>query len=120
MRSVGLLQCEIEKAGIPTVSVSTIPEMTERVCVPRAAFVQYPFGRVLGMVGDRVGQRRVCDHLVDLLETATFPNTYKHLPYAWPEPPEETKWRSDAPPPIGLLLRQGKISEEEFLDTFRD
>lgn len=120
MRSVGLLQREIEKAGIPTVSISTIPEMTERVCAPRAAFIQYPFGRVLGTVGDRAGQRRVCDALADLLVTASGPNAYRHLPFEWLEPPEETKWRADIPPPLGQLLRDGKISEQEFQDTFKD
>jgi hypothetical protein len=53
MRSGVLLRREIKKAGIPTVSISNIPETTERVCVPRAAFIQYPFGRQLGDVGDR-------------------------------------------------------------------
>lgn len=83
--------------------------MTEKVAVSRAAFIQYPFGRQLGDVGDREGQRRVCDDMINLLESATGPNTYVHLPYEWPEPPEKTKWRPDIPAPGGLK----RMREEE-------
>jgi len=67
MRSVGLLQREIEKAGISTVSINNAPKMVEKMCLPRAVFVQYPFGRILGEVGDREGQRLICDDMCDLL-----------------------------------------------------
>jgi D-proline reductase (dithiol) PrdB len=109
IRSGGLLQREIERAGIPTVSLSNVPEMTEKVAVSRCAFIQYPFGRQLGQVGDRAGQRAVCDDMVDMLVSATGPNTYRHLPYEWPEPAEEAKWRPDIPAPMGLK----RIKDEE-------
>ncbi len=54
--------------------------MTEKVAVSRAAFVQYPFGRQLGEVGDREGQRKITDAMADLIESAEGPNTYVHLP----------------------------------------
>jgi hypothetical protein len=43
-QSVGLIQSVIEKAGIPTVSITSLREVTERVRPPRALFV----GRALG------------------------------------------------------------------------
>lgn len=120
MRSGGLLQREIEKAGIPTVILSNVPETTQRVCVPRAAFVQYPFGRQLGDVGDRAGQRRICGDMCDLLESATEPNSYRHLPYEWTEPPEETKWRPDVPPPI-FQIREGRAGgQARLMKEYRD
>ena len=67
MRSVGLLQKKLEELGISTVSISNQPIVSERVALPRAAFIQYPFGRLLGEVGDRAGQRAVCDDMCDLL-----------------------------------------------------
>ncbi len=76
--------------------------MTEKVAVSRAAFVQYPFGRQLGEVGDREGQRKITDAMADLIESAEGPNTYVHLPYEWPEPPDKAKWRPDIPAPMGL------------------
>jgi hypothetical protein len=84
--------------------------MTEKVAVPRAAFIQYPFGRQLGDVGDRKMQRKICDYMTDLLESAQGPNTHVHLPYEWPEPPHQTKWRPDLPPPV--LLKRMKEEEE--------
>ena len=30
-------------------SISNVPELTQRVCVPRAVFIQYPFGRLLAL-----------------------------------------------------------------------
>ena len=88
--------------------------MTEKVAVPRAAFIQYPFGRQIGDVGDREGQRRICGGMADLLESAKGPNTYVHLPYEWPEPPDQTKWRPDTPAPV--FLKRMK-EEEEAVDT---
>ena len=90
-----------------------MPEMTEKVAVSRAAFIQYPFGRQLGDVGDREGQQRVCDAMADLLESATGPNSYVHLPYEWPEPPEKAKWRPDIPAPGGLKRMREEAEEKK-------
>ena len=120
MRSGGLLQREIEKAGIPTVSISNIPETTERVCVPRAAFIQFPFGRQLGEVGDRAGQRRICDDMCELLEGATAAPSYRHLPYEWPEPPEKTKWQPDIPAPIHGYREKNPEGEARLLKAYGD
>lgn len=47
-QSVGLIQSIIEKAGIPTASVTLLREITERVAPPRALFVEFPLGFPLG------------------------------------------------------------------------
>ncbi|MFQ5915338.1 MAG: hypothetical protein ACE5JS_19380 [Nitrospinota bacterium] len=102
-------------------SISNVPEITERVCVPRAAFIQYPFGRPLGDVGERRGQRRVCDDLADALISAEGPNSYRHLPYEWPEPPSETKWRADEPPPLGRYAQEKGVNlADTLLRAMRD
>ena len=51
-QSVGLIQSIIEKAGIPTVSVTMLREITERVGPPRALSVDFPLGYPLGMPND--------------------------------------------------------------------
>ena len=96
-----MLQRKLEEAGISTVSISNVPEITYRVCVPRAVFIQYPFGRLLGDVGDAAGQRQICSDMLDMLATSEVPNTYRHLPYHWQEAPEDTRWRPPEPPPLG-------------------
>lgn len=51
-QSVGLVQRAIEAAGVPTFSVTMLPEVTRRVGVPRAGAVPYPLGHPFGPPGD--------------------------------------------------------------------
>jgi len=45
--------------GIPTVSVTLLREVTEKVQPPRALFVDLPLGYTLGQPNDPAGQRRI-------------------------------------------------------------
>ncbi len=47
-QSVGLIQRQIEYAGIATVSISLLREITEKIRPPRALFVPFPLGYPLG------------------------------------------------------------------------
>ena len=47
-QSVGLVQSIIEKSGISTVSITLLPEITERVRPPRTLSVDRPLGYPLG------------------------------------------------------------------------
>ena len=47
-QSVGLIASVIEKAGIPTVCLSLLREITEKVKPPRNLFVPFPIGYPLG------------------------------------------------------------------------
>ncbi len=47
-QSVGLIQRQIEYAGITTVSISLLREITEKTRPPRALFVPFPLGYPLG------------------------------------------------------------------------
>jgi hypothetical protein len=47
-QSVGLIQSVVEKTGIPTVSITTLPDVTARVAPPRALVVERPLGFPLG------------------------------------------------------------------------
>ena len=58
-QSVGLIQSIIEKAGIPTVSITLLPEITEKVDPPRALFADYPLGYPLGAPNDAALQRHL-------------------------------------------------------------
>jgi D-proline reductase (dithiol) PrdB len=69
-QSVGLVQSVIEKSGIPTVSVTLLREVTERVRPPRALFVDRPLGYPLGEPGNAALQRRIILAALQLLEQA--------------------------------------------------
>jgi len=66
---VGLIQSVVERSGIPTVSVTVLREITERVAPPRALFVDRPLGYPLGAPNDRVVQRRLIVTALSLLES---------------------------------------------------
>jgi len=58
-QSVGLIQSIIEKAGIPTASVTLLREITEQVVPPRALFVGFPLGYPLGVPNDSAVQTEI-------------------------------------------------------------
>ncbi len=73
----------LDEAGLPTVSLTLVREITELVKPSRALFVEHPFGHTLGDVGDRALQRQI---LLDCLHAAadvTAPGTIRTLPYRW-------------------------------------
>ncbi len=66
---MGLVQRVIEAAGVPTVSISQVRGVTERLRPPRALFLRWPFGHALGEPGNVPQQRRVLwEMLQDLRE----------------------------------------------------
>jgi hypothetical protein len=106
---VGLVQRVLEASGIPTVSLSMIPDLTRAVGVPRLAGISYPMGRPLGQPHDANGQRAVLRCVLDVLATAREPDTYIELPFVWPESPARARNASkDLPPPpiVELLTRK--------------
>jgi len=64
---VGLVQRVLEARGIPTVSLSMIPDLTRAVGVPRLAGISYPMGRPLGRPHDAEGQRAVLRPVLELV-----------------------------------------------------
>ncbi len=66
-QSVGLVQSVIEKSGIPTVSITLLPEVTERVQPPRALGVDRPLGYPLGEPDNAPMQRRIIMAALQLL-----------------------------------------------------
>ena len=69
-QSVGLVQSVIEKSGIPTVSITLLREVTERVKPPRALVVDRPLGYPLGEPGDARLQREITLAAFELLPRA--------------------------------------------------
>ena len=66
-QSVGLVQSVIEKAGIPTVSITLLPEVTRRVRPPRALAVDRPLGFPLGEPGNAMLQKEIIKAALQLL-----------------------------------------------------
>ncbi len=73
-QSVGLIQSIIEKAGIPTASVTLLREITERVGPPRALlFMELPFGYPLGAPNDAAVQMLIIMAMLALINERVPP-----------------------------------------------
>jgi len=66
-QSVGLIQREIEYAGISTVSLSVLREITEKIRPPRALFAPFPLGYPLGEPNNSALQTRIVQATFALL-----------------------------------------------------
>jgi hypothetical protein len=86
-----------------------IPDLTRAVGVPRLAGISYPMGRPLGMPHDADGQGAVLRATLELLASASGPDSYVELPFEWPESPAKARNASkDLPPPPIVELLQKK------------
>ena len=72
-QSVGLIQRQIEYAGITTVSISLLREITEKIRPPRALFVPFPLGYPLGEPNNTALQTRILQAAFALLERNDCP-----------------------------------------------
>ena len=68
-QSVGLIASVIEKAGIPTVGLSLLWMVTEKVLPPRSLYVPFPFGYPLGKPNDPKLQHQIIRAALDLLKS---------------------------------------------------
>jgi D-proline reductase (dithiol) PrdB len=71
-QSVGLVQSAIEKAGMATVSITLLTEVTERVAPPRALSVDRPLGYPLGEPNNPDLQKRIMQEAFQLLGRPVF------------------------------------------------
>jgi len=69
-QSVGLIASVIEKAGIPTVGLSLLREVTERVKPPRTLFVPFRLGYPLGEPDRPDLQHRIIEAALKLLHAS--------------------------------------------------
>ncbi len=80
---MGLIQREIERAGIPTVGISIVREYTEKVKPPRTVFLRWPFGHPVGEPFNLAQQRTVLAEAFRALYSITEPGGIVDLPFRW-------------------------------------
>ena len=100
----------IEAAGIPTVTVTMMPDLAAAVLAPRIVGVEFPFGHPFGMPDDRAMQRTVLETAVRVLAGASQPGTRVDIDLEWPQPRGEAykAWQPAEPSPIvAMLLNRG-------------
>ncbi len=72
-QAVGLIQAELERRGIPTASVTMLPEVTAAVRPPRALSVPFALGYPLGQPGAVDLQSEVLRQLLRLTSRDDVP-----------------------------------------------
>lgn len=104
----------VEAAGIPTVTVTMMPELAEKYRSSRVLGVEFPFGHSFGVVGDVEMQTHTLRAALDLLVTAHQPETRVDLDTVWPGDPKQAykDWQPSEPSPIVKhnldLIRQAR------------
>lgn len=98
-----MLARTIEAAGIPTVTVTMMPDLASKTRVSRVLGVEFPFGQPFGMVGDLGMQREVAEAAVRLLEQAREPETRRDLDIEWPID-ARTAYRSWQPAEVSPIV----------------
>jgi len=80
---VGLIQRVLDEAGLATISLTLVREITEMVKPSRVLYVQHPFGHPFGDLHDRQLQRKILLDCLKAAEEITEPGTILELPYRW-------------------------------------
>ena len=80
---MGLIAREIERAGIPTVTLSVVREASVRSPAPRTVFVPFRLGQVFGEPGAEVQQRAVLMATLEAFGRLRQPAAILDLPYRW-------------------------------------
>ena len=103
---MGLVASKIEAAGIPTVCLSNIPDLTASTPAPRLVGIEYPSARTLGKPGDASGQMAVLRATLEAVQLMETPGSRIDLPFKWPESPAEARSHPTEPPPIATYLKR--------------
>jgi hypothetical protein len=115
---VGLAARFLEERGFSTVVLSPTHEFHRAVGIPRTAAIEHPYGRPVGQVGDREGQRKVLFEALSVLEKAKGPGEIWHLPFTWPEEPKKTDWQPhEMSPLIKYYLEEIKEARRRMGDS---
>jgi hypothetical protein len=80
---VSLVARYLEEHGIPTVVYGCARDIVEHCRVPRFVFTDYPLGNPCGRPYDLDNQHAVVALGLDLLETATGPQSTAVAPFSW-------------------------------------
>jgi hypothetical protein len=97
---VGLAARFLEEKGFATVVLTPTWEFHRAVGIPRQVAIQYPYGRLVGQVGNVEEQRDILKDTLAFLEASETPGDVRHLSKRWPESPKETHWHPPEMSPI--------------------
>lgn len=80
---MGLVQNQVEGAGVSTISMTVQPHITGSVGAPRAPHIRYPAGNQLGEAGKPQQQRAIITAVLEAASQIEAPGSIIELPYRW-------------------------------------
>ena len=111
---MGLTAREIEKAGIPTLCMSSAWDITFAVRPPRAVFINFPLNHQTGKVNDPELQRRILRDAFQAFERLWTPGQMISLPYVWD--PNDSTWEAKDFGPDFEPFGVGKSAQDDFAE----
>ncbi len=112
---MGLAQRGMEERGLVTISLTNMPFVTEKIGVPRAVAVEFPFGMIWGRPGESQMHQDILARMLEAVEAIDAPGTIIELPYTWPEEDfRKRDWFPSEPTPW-LASQEGINEMLEFL-----
>ena len=111
---MGLIAREVERAGIPTLSMSSAWDITFAVRPPRAVFVNFPLNHETGKANDPGLQRRILLDALRAFETLWAPGQMLSLPYVWDR--DDRAWEAKDFGPGFELYGVGAAMQEGFAE----
>ncbi len=80
---MGLIQNALEDAGISTMSLTAHPHITRMVGAPRAIYMRFPQGNLLGQAFNPEQQRAILETALAAVTTFDAPGTIMEYPDRW-------------------------------------
>ena len=80
---MSLIARHLEQNGIPTVVIGSARDIVEHAAVPRFVFTDFPLGNPAGLPWQPDMQKAILAQALDLLESATTPQTTVAAPFQW-------------------------------------
>ena len=96
-------------AGISTITVTSIPDLTASAGAPRIIAVERPLGYLFGMPGDLAGLRQFLITALKELEKMRVPGSEKHISEEWITRDDLEKIDPPSPPPILEHLKRNPL-----------
>ncbi|MBJ7405146.1 MAG: glycine reductase [Bradyrhizobium sp.] len=91
-QTTALVARHLERNGIPTVIMGCAKDIIEHAAVPRFLFSDFPLGNSAGKPHDVASQAQTLELALQLLETASGPQTTMQSPLRWSE---DASWKLD-------------------------
>ena len=119
---MGLVQNQIEGAGVSTISMTVQPHITGSVGAPRAAYLRYPAGNQLGEAGKPQQQRVIITAVLEAASQMRSPGSIIELPYRWRRFPiqEEPRFSGESRGPRHPQAEAIGVSLDELVNLAND